>query len=144
MNKWKAFERHDFNDRISKSSKAREAFEKDFMNTSAPAIMAQRLDSALSHKVLCTTSTENIAHVQGTPVPGDQIFVARGASVPLVILAADADESYDETIREHQVSELCSFVGGAYVDRIRDGEVIELLPKTDMPDRSYKEDVYLI
>lgn len=71
---------------------------------------------------------------------GDRIYIARGASVPLVIRPTAGDKTYADVKSELGVPTFYKFVGGSYVDGIMDGEVLEMIDGVNLKE----ETVYLI
>ena len=57
---------------------------------------------------------------------GIKLLVRRGASFPVVLKPTVADETFD-SVRSASIKTFYRFVGGAYVDGIMDGEVMDMI-----------------
>jgi hypothetical protein len=58
---------------------------------------------------------------------GDHVFIARGATYPLILRPTTHDEPFKATKTALGISTFYKLVGGAYVDGIMDGEVVEMI-----------------
>jgi hypothetical protein len=75
-------------------------------------------------KKFCLLSGGLMVLVYGDTSPGDILFIARGASVPLVIRPTSPHSRLGGFIRGRSIIEEFAFVGGAYIYGAMDGQLI--------------------
>ncbi|MCJ1454173.1 hypothetical protein MMC28_004524 [Mycoblastus sanguinarius] len=126
--------------RIAKEVEAREPFESDLKEALPPARLQKEMRLSLDHKAVCTTTKGDLALVLGEAKPGDDIFVARGSTNPLVLRPRKANETYGEVKKEYDIRTFYRFVGASYVHGIMDGEVVATMDKAE----GREESVFLI
>ena len=111
--------------RISHNEQARENFNRDYnkaIDSDLPARLCDQMRFSLMNSTICLTTEGAIARVYGDVKPGDRIFAARGADYPFILRPADT-EQHCILKQKHPGKEFATFVGGAYVEGIMDGEV---------------------
>lgn len=113
--------------RITKSVEAESYFTSDLENALTLSklwgYLHNSLRSGMEGKAFCITTKDNFAQVLGDLEVGDQIFIARGVTYPLILRPTTHDESLEATKTALGISTFYKFVGGAYVHGIMDGEV---------------------
>lgn len=129
--------------RISGNGETRAALELDLQTRSRsemPEMLVERLQTSLNGKAVCTTTGKSIALVLGDPQAGDRIFVAKGASFPLILRSVKAETAGNEPKKECSRVAMFELVGGSYVHGIMDGEVREMMDLGQIPE----ETVFLV
>ena len=129
-----------FDERMKHDAETWRSFMSDVRVKDPPRKLLHCLEASLREKSICTTTTGHMALVLGNPRPGDRVFVARGSTGPLILRPASADETYDETRKNHSISTFYELVGGSYVHGIADGEVVEMMERGEVQE----ETIYLI
>ena len=122
--------------RISHSEEIKRAFLDDLNatekteNGTLTFNFRERLKHLPGNICLCTTSDDRLAAVVGDLQPGDRIFVAHGASIPLILRGPSKIRENDYICNscDDMIGSSCyTFVGGSYVDGIMDGEVLKMI-----------------
>ena len=101
-----------------------------------PTRMVGRVRRVLRGANFCTTTNNSVAVVQGNAKAGDDIFIARGATLPFIIRAVESDKITDAVRRAHDNSRLYIFVGGSYVHGSMDGQILEEREAKGIPDET--------
>jgi hypothetical protein len=119
------FENDGIRRRIGDSEEAQANFASDIegaITSTAPARLLKRLEHALDSKALCKTTNGEFTLVHGDSKVGDYVFVARGATFPLIIRPTKRDKPYHSIKEAFQIRAFYRYVGGAYIHSKMDGE----------------------
>jgi hypothetical protein len=90
-----------------------------------PTRMLTRIRETISGANLCTTTGNSAAIVQGNVKVGDDIFIARGATLPLIIRAVPSDESTNIADSAVDPLRFYRFIGGSYIHGSMDGQILD-------------------
>ncbi|MDI1491235.1 MAG: hypothetical protein OHK93_002442 [Ramalina farinacea] len=118
--------------RISHSEDIKRAFPDDLNATRRGKLtfnFRERLNHLPGNICLCKSTDNRLAVVVGDIKRGDRIFVARGASIPLILRGPSKIRKNDficDSCDDMIGSSCYTFVGGSYVDGIMDGEVLDM------------------
>ena len=132
--------------RISHSEDIKRAFLDDLDATRRGKLtfnFRERLKHLPDNICLCKIADDRLAVVVGDLQRGDRIFVARGASIPLILRGPSRfrKNGYICDSCDGMTGSSCyTFVGGSYVDGIMDGEVLDMIDD----QRLREEDVLLV
>lgn len=114
--------------RISSDAQLEQEFQrdlKDFFMSKRPAKLYRVLrNSSMVDNKFCIMTSGGMAMVHGEVEVGDRIFIARGASVPLVIRAIGSGSTERHQIGKGNVDTPFELVGGAYLHGAMDGEFL--------------------
>jgi len=114
-----------FPSRIGSSGETQDNFTSDIEEalwSTAPVRLLKRLRTSLIDKAFCKTTNGEFALIHGDPKVGDNIFIARGATFPLIIRPTKRDRPYHSIKKAFQIQTFYRYVGGAYVHGKMDGE----------------------
>jgi hypothetical protein len=117
-----------FRSRIEQSGQARSALQHDInllRVSSMPAKMLNAVRKTSISAQLCTTTGNSVANVEGNVEVGGDIFVARGASIPLIICAVHSVKSSNFVNSAVDPARLYRLIGGSYVHRNMDGQILD-------------------
>jgi hypothetical protein len=106
-------------------------------NFAPPGRLSRRLIHSLGGKKFCSLSGGQMALVHGDTEPGDVLFIARGVSVLLIIRLMDPSFRLGKRRADDPDPEF-TFVGGAYVAGVMDGEVVQEMDKMNFKDESIR------
>jgi hypothetical protein len=106
-------------------------------NSAPPERLIRRLQITLHRKKLCLLSGGRMASVHGDAKIGDILFIARGASVPLIIRPIDPSFKLGKRRADDPDPEF-TFVGGAYMAGVMNGEVVQEMDKMNFKDESIR------
>jgi hypothetical protein len=102
-----------------------------------PDRLIRRLFYSISGRKFCWLSGGRMALVHGDAEIGDILFIARGASVPLIIRPTDPSFQQGKRRADDPDPEF-TFVGGAYMAGVMDGEVVQEMDKMNFKDESIR------
>jgi hypothetical protein len=106
-------------------------------NSAPPKRLLQLLCYSLRGKKLCLLANGQLALVHGDTEPGDVLFIARGASAPLIIRPTDPSFRLGKRRADDPDPEF-TFVGGAYLYGVMDGEVVQKMDRMNFKDESIR------
>jgi hypothetical protein len=106
-------------------------------NSAPPNRLIELLQSLLNMKKFCFLSGGQMALVNGNAEIGDILFIARGASVPLIIRPTNPSFRLGKRRADDPDPEF-TFVGGAYMAGVMDGEVVQEMDKMNIKDESIR------
>jgi hypothetical protein len=106
-------------------------------NFAHPDKFIRRLKHSLGEKKFCSLSGGRMALVHGDAEPGDVLFIARGASVPLIIRPTYSSFRPGRRRADDPDPEF-TFVGGVYMAGVMDGEVVQEMDRMNFKDQSIR------
>lgn len=93
--------------------------------SSVPESVLLVIWTTLNGKKLAVLNNGDLALVNGDPEQGDLVFVAEGASLPLVIRPVNRSFAIGDAKNKNEINTNFEFVGGAYIHGLMDGELVE-------------------